>query len=86
MENGKQQRQGGAAFPLMLGSPGESLCISRVPTDKGSAERLASLGLQQGDVIRVVQNQAGSLLIENAAGTRYVLGGGMANKIFVTRS
>ena len=82
----QQQRRNGPAFPLMLASPGETLRVSRVPTDKGSTERLASLGIQQGDIIRVVQNQAGSLIIEeNAAGARYMLGGGMANRIFVTK-
>ena len=87
MDNGNQTHQGrGPAFPLMLASPGETVRVSRVPTDKGSAERLASLGIQQGDIIKVVQNQGGSLIIEeNAAGARYVLGGGMANRIFVTK-
>lgn len=86
MYHRNQQQRNSPAFPLMLASPGETLRVSRVPTDKGSAERLASLGIQQGDIIRVVQNQGGSLIIEeNAAGVRYVLGGGMANRIFVTK-
>lgn len=76
----------GAMFPMMLGAATEKLCIARVPPGKGIAERLASMGIQQGDVVEVVQNQGGSLLVETAAGGRYVLGGGMANKIYVTRA
>lgn len=75
----------GAMFPLTMGASDEKVCVVRIPAGQGTAERLASMGIQQGDVVKVVQNQGGSLLIETAAGGRYVLGGGMANKIYVTR-
>ena len=74
-----------ASFPLSFGSAGEALCISRVPAGKGIAERLAAMGIQQGDRVQVVQNQGGYMLIETAAGLRFVIGGGMADKIFATR-
>lgn len=84
MQDNTRQNQLGAGpmFPLMLGAEGERLRIVRVPAGKGIAERLASMGIQQGDVVKVVQNQGGSLLVQTEAGTRYVLGGGMAHKIF----
>ena len=59
--------------------------IARMPPGKGVGERLAGMGIQPGDQLQVVQNQGGSLLIETAAGSRFVIGGGMADKIFVTR-
>lgn len=55
------------------------------PRRPGRCRAAGQHGIQQGDVVKVVQNQGGSLLIETAAGGRYVLGGGMANKIYVTR-
>ena len=59
--------------------------IARMPPGKGVGERLAGMGIQPGDTVLVVQNQGGSLLIETGAGSRFVVGGGMAGKIFVTR-
>ena len=81
---GSGQRNG-VSFPLSFGRAGETLRVARMPPGKGASERLAGMGIQPGDLMQVVQNQGGSLLIETAAGSRVVVGGGMADKIFVTR-
>lgn len=72
-------------FPLAFGGAGERLRITRVLGGKGMAERLVSMGIQLGDTVQVVQNQGGALLVETPCGGRFVVGGGMADKIFVTR-
>ena len=83
--SGSPGKRNGASFPLSVGRAGEALCVARMPSGKGVSERLAGMGIQPGDQLQVVQNQGGSLLIETAAGSRFVIGGGMADKIFVTR-
>ena len=80
-----QGKRNDASFPLSYGRAGEALRIARMPPGKGVGERLAGMGIQPGDTVLVVQNQGGSLLIETGAGSRFVVGGGMADKIFVTR-
>ena len=84
---GDGQGKGGAEamFPLSFGSTGEQLRITRILGGKGMAERLVSMGIQLGDTVQVVQNQGGALLVETLCGGRFVVGGGMADKIFVTR-
>lgn len=81
----KSQGAAGAIFPLAFGGVGEQLRITRVMGGKGMAERLVSMGIQLGDTVQVVQNQGGALLVETPCGGRFVVGGGMADKIFVTR-
>ena len=56
-ESTQSAGRSGAMFPLTMGASDEKVCVVRIPAGQGAAERLASMGIQQGDVVKVVQNQ-----------------------------
>jgi Fe2+ transport system protein FeoA len=81
--NSKEDSSLGSAFPLTFASEGQKVRIVALKGGRGFQERLISMGFNEGDEIEIVQSrQHGSVLVASEGG-RYVLGGGMAQKIMV---
>lgn len=73
------------AFPLAFASEGQKVRIVALKGGRGFQERLISMGFNAGDEIEIVQSrQHGSVLVASEGG-RYILGGGMAQKIMVVQ-
>ena len=72
-----------SALPLALASEGERLRIVSLRGGRGFHEKLVSMGLNVGDEIEVTQRRAGGTVVIAKEGTRYGMGGGMAQKILV---
>ena len=72
-----------SALPLALASEGERLRIVSLRGGRGFHEKLVSMGLNVGDEIEVIQRRAGGTVLIAKEGTRYGMGGGMAQKILV---
>ncbi|OEU73001.1 MAG: hypothetical protein BA864_07100 [Desulfuromonadales bacterium C00003093] len=70
-------------FPLVLAGEGEKVRIVSLRGGKGFQERLISMGLNVGDEIEVMHCPGRGAVVVAREGARYVLGGGMAQKIFV---
>jgi len=71
-------------FPLSMASGGERVRIADLRGGRGFQEKLISMGLNIGDEIRIMEHQTRGAAIVLAKGEiRYILGGGMALKIFV---
>ncbi len=71
-------------FPLSLSSEREMVTITSMRQGKKFQERLISMGLAIGDVIEVIQRRGHGSVVVAKDNNRYVLGGGMAQKIEVT--
>ena len=48
--------------------------------------RLASMGICEGTVIKIIRNSSGGPVIIEAGGSRFAIGRGMASKIFVEKA
>lgn len=74
-----------SSFPLALAGAGETVRIVLIRSGANLKKRLLSMGLQVGDIVKIVQcREKGAVLIAKD-GNRFMLGGGMAQKIFVTK-
>jgi len=73
-------------FPLSSAVAGDRLIIAALRAGKGLGRRLADLGLPVGAEIEVVHRQHGGRLVIARELTRVALGGGMTQKIMVTRA
>ena len=79
------QQKSASSFPLALAGTGENVRIAMIRGGIGIKERLLSMGLQVDDVIAVVQcRRKGAVLVAKNE-NRFMLGGGMAHKIHVTK-
>ena len=79
------QQNNTSSFPLALAGTGENVRISMIRGGISIKERLLSMGLQVDDVIAVVQcRRKGAVLVAKNE-NRFMLGGGMAHKIHVTK-
>ena len=72
-------------FPLSMAEPGERVRIVTVRAGAGLQERLLSMGINVDDVVAVEQSQGRGSIVISRCGQKYGLGGGMAQKIFVTK-
>jgi ferrous iron transport protein A len=72
-------------FPLAFAAEGEQVRIILVRGGR-LVQRLSSMGIHCQDVVQVVRRQERGALLLAVSGTRYVLGGGMAQRILVNRS
>ncbi|HPQ68404.1 MAG TPA: FeoA family protein [bacterium] len=70
-------------IPLCLVRPGESVRISAIHGGREMKQRLASLGLNPGLDIEVLQNTFGGPVTVRSKDVRIAIGHGMAHKIFV---
>ena len=84
IQNNNKKNQG-ASFPLALAGAGEHVRIVMIRGGGKMKERLLSIGLQVDDDIEIVQcRDKGAVLVAKEE-NRFMLGGGMAQKIYVTK-
>jgi ferrous iron transport protein A len=73
------------SFPLIMAKEGEKVRIASMHRGKRFRERLVSIGIQVGNVIQLIQRREEGAVVISKENQRYVLGGGMALKILVTK-
>lgn len=61
---------------------GKSVRIIKISAGRGLSQRLNNMGLHEGDIVRVVNNTSGPLIVAKNC-SRLALGRGMSFKIFV---
>jgi ferrous iron transport protein A len=85
----KNQRQekpvSQCSFPLTLATQGEKVKIVHIRGGAAMQERLLGMGLALESEIVVIQKQVGGAMLIAKNGHRLLLGGGMAQKINVSR-
>jgi len=85
MSSSLNKENQGASFPLALASAGEIVRVVMVRGGGKMKERLLSIGLQVDDTIEIVQcREKGAVLVAKNE-NRFMLGGGMAQKIYVSK-
>ena len=73
------------SFPLTLATTNEKVRIVLIRSGTKLKERLLSIGIQVEDTIEVIQaGQKGAVLVAKNE-NRFMLGGGMAQKIYVIK-
>ena len=80
-----EQASKGPSFPLALSSAGETVRIVMIRGGGKMKERLLSIGLQIDDVIEVVQCRERGAVLVAKDDNRFMLGGGMAQKLYVSK-
>ena len=80
-----QQENKGPSFPLALASSGEIVRIVMIRGGGKMKERLLSIGLQVDDTIEIVQSREKGAVLVAKDDNRFMLGGGMAQKIYVSK-
>ncbi|MBL4901216.1 MAG: ferrous iron transport protein A [Desulfocapsa sp.] len=80
-----QQKNRGPSFPLALSSVGETVRIVMIRGCGKMKERLLSIGLQVDDSIEIVQCREKGAVLVAKDDNRFMLGGGMAQKIYVVK-
>ena len=73
------------SFPLILATQGEKVKIMHIRGGAAMQERLLGMGLALQSEIVVIQKQVGGAMLIAQNGQRLLLGGGMAQKINVSR-
>ncbi|WP_051308919.1 FeoA family protein [Desulfogranum japonicum] len=73
------------ALPLSMACEGEVVRVVGIRGGCGMQERLLSMGIALDDEINVLQRQGKGAVLIGRNGTKYALGGGMAQKIQVIR-
>lgn len=74
-----------SSFPLALARTGEKLRVVLIRGGANMKERLLSMGIQVDDTIEIIQSgERGAVLVAKDE-NRFMLGGGMAQKIYVTK-
>ena len=84
-EQQTQQDNKGPSFPLALSSAGEVVRIVMIRGGGKMKERLLSIGLQVNDVVEIVQCREKGAVLVAKDDNRFMLGGGMAQKIYVSK-
>jgi len=69
-------------MPLLMARQGERLTIHSLSGGRKACMRLMTMGLREGDIIEIIANNDGQLVIALDC-KRYVLGRGLAQKIMV---
>ncbi len=69
--------------PLHKAKPGEKLIVKELEAGKNMQLRIGSMGIRIGDLIEVVSNGFGGQVVIAAGENRFVLGAGMASKLWV---
>lgn len=72
-------------FPLSLAAAGERVLIKEIKGGTRFKQRLSSMGIQLMDNIEVIQSGEKCAVLIAKEGNRFMLGGGMARKIYVIR-
>ena len=82
--NQRRRADSNPSFSLALAGEGEKVKIVSCRGGGLLRQRLLSMGIHIDDEIVVVQRQNGGAMLIEKTGSRYALGGGMAQKIHVT--
>lgn len=69
--------------PLHKAKPGEKLIVKELEAGKNMQMRISSMGIRIGDLIEVVSNGFGGQVVIAAGENRFVIGAGMASKLWV---
>jgi len=77
----EQRRQ--PEMPLSMVNNGEHVIVGSIRGGKQMLQRLASMGITQGDEIEVIQNTFTGPITVRARDSRIAIGHGMSHKIFV---
>jgi Fe2+ transport system protein FeoA len=81
----QSERGNELSFPLFLAGNGEKVRVILIRGGANLKERLLSMGIRVNDTIKVIQSgKKGPILIARDE-NRFMLGGGMARKIYVTK-
>ncbi len=80
----KCQKDRGDLTPLTLAKSGERLVIREVSGGAGARMRLMTMGLRVGDVVEIITNINKGQIAVAVDCRRYVIGRGLAQKIFVS--
>lgn len=72
-------------FPLAMASEGDNVKVIDIRGGNNMQSRMAGMGIRQGDLLIVVQRHSHGSIVIARNETRYVLGGGMAQKISVIK-
>ena len=81
--NNKEVKNSASSFPLALASAGERVRVVLIRGGANLKERLLSMGIQVDDIIEVLQPRKKCAIIVAKDENRFMLGGGMAQKIYV---
>ncbi len=73
-----------AGLPLILASVGDCVTVTSIAGGKAMQKRLQDLGILVGKELRIVHKEDRSALVVAVGDTRFALGQGMAQKIFVS--
>lgn len=72
------------SYPLSMAGEDQRVTVVALQGGQGLVHRLSEMGLNVGSELLVLQRQGGGLIVLRG-GTRLALGGGMAQKIFVSK-
>ena len=72
-----------STYPLRLAAEGDFVRIVALNGGKGFIDRLAGMGLFPGAQVRILRNAMDGKLIIGHKGMRFIIGGGMSQKIQV---
>ena len=73
-------------FPLSMAVQGETIVIAEIRGGHNLLERLLAMGIGCADKVEVIQRHGHGGIVVSKNGSRYILGGGMAQKIYVVRN
>ena len=80
-----QQENKGPSFPLALAGAGEIVRIVMIRGGGKMKGRLLSIGIQVNDTVEIVQCREKGAVLVAKYDNRFMLGGGMAQKIYVSK-
>ena len=83
--NSQSVKETKPSFPLALASAGEKVRVVNIRGGASFKERLLSMGIQVEDSIEVVQSDSNCAVLVAKGENRFMLGGGMAQKIYVIK-
>ncbi len=69
-------------IPLAMVEEGKTVRVSRIIGGRGLLLRLSSMGIREGEIIKVISNNKGPVLV-SIRDSRFALGLGMTHKILV---
>ena len=75
----------GPSFPLALAAVGEYVRVAAIRGGVNCKERLFSIGIHVEDVVQIIQSRPNGAVLIAKGENRLMLGGGMAQKIFVIK-
>jgi len=73
------------SFPLALAGTGEKLRVVLIRGGANMKERLLSMGIQVDDTVEIIESRKKGAVLVAKDENRFMLGGGMAQKIYVTK-